>query len=580
MPTRKKTVTRKSPRRAKVAETPVVEETPHVEVALPAVVLEAPHLVGTVDSNTIDVYKQPALLVLLTLFLGWTFDFLFWGHPVGANYAVFMVLCLLGGLGWLLHKGLKPAQGSLWLLLPLMFFCVVTFLREEPLTVFLGFALSLVCAALFSMSYLGGRWYEYGLFDYVRKSAVLLSEIFLGGILYLTKAQEIETDAGAAKKAFPVWGVLRGLLFALPIVLCFGSLLAAGDLVFQSKLDDFFALDDLGENIFRGILIVFYAYILIGLFANAALHSKDDTLSGDGKPLVSKFMGFPETVVILASVCLLFLSFVIVQFQYFFGGETNIGVAGYTYSQYARRGFNELITVAFFSLVLVLGLSALSRRETAAQRRVYSGLSFVVVALVLVILVSAFQRISLSIGWHGYSRLRLYPQIFLVWLGALFLAVVILEFLGKERYFAFAALMASLGFAVSLTLMNVDVAIVEHNIPRTLKGKNLNVGHLASLSTDAIPALVNAYRSDAYSQHVHEGIGAILTCYLYYDSQSETDQLDWRSFNWSRRNAYTALDQIEASLQDYSIKDDDYPLKIKTPSNVLYECRERAVNED
>src|SRR5512138_1446084 len=58
-----------------------------------------------------------------------------------------------------------------------------------------------------------------------------------------------------------------------------------------------------------------------------------------------------------------------------------------------------------------------------------------------------------------------------------------------ERYFALAGIVAAMGFAVSITLFNVDAAIVKFNVYRSWHGKNLNVPHLASLSADAVPAL-------------------------------------------------------------------------------------------
>jgi hypothetical protein len=44
---------------------------------------------------------------------------------------------------------------------------------------------------------------------------------------------------------------------------------------------------------------------------------------------------------VLSSVVVLFSAFVIIQFQYFFGGAANISIEGYTYAEYARRGFGE-----------------------------------------------------------------------------------------------------------------------------------------------------------------------------------------------------------------------------------------------
>jgi hypothetical protein len=522
----------------------------------------------------IDI-KRPNRLWLIVLLLGWVLDFLFWEQSIGLNFALFSVICLLGGLYFLFAEGYRPAWNSLWLLLPFGFFVVISFIRQEPVTIFLAYIFTAFSTGLLATTYLGGRWFQYGLSDYFHKFFGLVGSMISRPIDLFAQVREEEARQAANKKRFPLWALLRGLLIALPIVACFTSLLASADLVFSQKLGDFFELFSMGkiaEYFLRFLLILFYGYMLAGGFLHTASRSKDEKLVGENKPVIKPFLGFTESAVVLGSVFILFLIFVVIQFQYFFGGETNIGVAGYTYSQYARRGFNELVGVAFFSLMMNLGLSTITHRDDETQKKVYSGLSVGVVGLVMVILVSAYQRLSLAIDWHGFSRLRLYPRVFLIWLGILLVTVVVLEIYRRERYFAFAAVLAALGFAVSLTLMNVDAAVVRHNVPRILQGKNLNVAHLASLSTDAVPALVREYQSTAYSQSVHEGLGAALVCYWYAETLPGGYDNDWRSFNLSSWRAHIALQEVQSSLQDYRINDKRWPARARTPGNVLYEC--------
>jgi hypothetical protein len=574
MATRKKIATRKPTRKTKTSAKSLAVVSEPIAAIITAPVVPEPVVTPAVviPDEELKLYKRPALLLVITLFLGWIFDFLFWEQSAGINFAIFLFLCLLGGFSWLALNELKPSRNSLWLLIPILFFVAVTFLRKEPLTIFLAFSFSLLSIGLLGTSYLGGRWFEYSLSNYMYKFFLLVRDILSASSSYISKVRHVQESAVADKGGIPIWGLLRGLLFALPILICFGTLLAAGDLVFKEKLDNFLELDDLTENILRGLLILFYTYVLGGSLIHAALRSRDNNLAGENKPIIKPFLGFAESTVILGSVSILFMAFVIVQFQYFFGGETNIGVEGYTYSQYARRGFNELVVVAFLSLVLILGMSSVTHPQSESQRRTYSILSVVLVALVIVILVSAYQRISLAIDWHGFSRLRLYPRVFLIWLGLLFVTVVVLGIFRKERYFALAAVFASVGFAVTLTLVNVDAATVRHNVPRTLKGKNLNVAHLASLSSDAVPALADEFYSDKYSQDVHEGIGAALTCYLHFDSYDDSLD-DWRSFNLSRWQARNTLQEVEKHLQDYGINAQrSWNVKVRTPNNVWYEC--------
>jgi hypothetical protein len=277
---------------------------------------------------------------------------------------------------------------------------------------------------------------------------------------------------------------------------------------------------------------------------------------------------------VLGSVIALFLLFVIIQFQYFFGGEVNIGVEGFTYSQYARRGFNELVTVAFFSLLMIIGLSTFTRRESNVQKRVYSGLSIAITGLVVIMLVSAYQRLMLAIDWHGYSRLRLYPRVFLVWVGLLLIAVVIIEIFRRERYFTFAFLLASLGFAISLSVMNVDAAIAKHNIWRATQGEHFNVHYLASLTTDAVPAVVDEFINTPMSISTREGVGAAVVCYTY--RLSKIPNKDWRYFSLTRWRADKVLEDAQADLAGYHLNDGRTPVRVRTPSGDYYECPYRT----
>lgn len=523
--------------------------------------------------------NNPNKLWIVVILLGWLFDFLFWEHPIGVNFALFATFCLLGGLGFLLSDGLRPAKNTIWLLVPFFFFAAVTFLRQEPLTVFLAYTFTTISLVLFVNSYLGGQWIQYGLSDYMTTSLKLVGNLFARPFrffLFNYQAEKENIKNGKVVRKFPLGGVIRGLLIALPIIILFTSMFASADLVFDQKLTDFldkFDGDDMVDYINRTIVILICAYLLAGAFLHAALDSSDEQMLGERSPWIKPFLGFTESSIVLGSVSVLFLIFVIIQFQYFFGGQSNIGVEGYTYSEYARRGFNELINIAFISLVMIIGLSKFTRREAELQKRIYSGLSILLVMLVMVILVSAYQRINLGIDWHGYSRLRLYPRIFLIWVGILFVSIVALEAFRLEKYFTFAFLLASLAFGASLVFVNVDASIVKYNIPRVLAGKTLNTIHLSSLSTDAIPALVDEFKSPNIPNDTHEGLGAILLCYQHsYPINDETLYQDWQSYNYSRRLAYQALQEVSADLVEYKVLENRYPMLIRTPSALKYEC--------
>ncbi|MEA3350089.1 MAG: DUF4153 domain-containing protein, partial [Chloroflexota bacterium] len=361
-------------------------------------------------------------LWVTAFFLGIAFDILFWKKTPGISFAIFVALVISSGIIILAEDGIRPARSSLWLLLPICFFAVMTFVRAEPLTTFLNYALTLVFMAFFALSFIGGRWLSYSISDYVAGIVRLGLSAIGRPLTFITETRKQREQAGVESGMKKFLPILRGLLIALPIVAIFASLLSSADLVFAQHIEDLIELlriEKLPEYILRGILILIIAYILVGILLYAARKSQDEKLIGEEKPLLAPFLGFTEASIVLGSVILLFAAFVMVQIRYFFGGQVNINIEGYTYAQYARRGFGELVAVAVFSLLLFLGLSSITRRKQDNQKKVFSGLGITLVSLVLVMLVSAFERLSLYEAVYGFSRLRTYPHVFMIWLGAL-----------------------------------------------------------------------------------------------------------------------------------------------------------------
>jgi hypothetical protein len=517
--------------------------------------------------------KNPNLLWFTALVLGWLFDFLFWQKPVGVNFAIYILLCLIGGFFVLARDNQYPARKTLWLIPLVLFFAVITFIRSEPMTLFLSVMGTLLLMSLLAMTFEGGQWFLYSLSDYVRGFFKLAGSMLARPVSFNTEVKREQAEIGEGTKKFSPWPILRGIAIAIPIVAIFAALLGSADIIFGNQLDlffKFFRIDNLPQYIFRFVYILIGAYLLAGVFLHAATQSKDEKLIGEDKPLVNPFLGFTETTVVLGSVTVLFAAFVVIQFRYFFGGQANINLAGFTYSEYARRGFGELLTVAFFSLLMILGLGAITRRENNKKRRIFSGLNVVIVVLVIIMLVSAYQRLILYETAYGFSRLRTYTHVVLIWIGILLGVVVLLEILHRERAFAAAALITSLGFTASLGLLNVDGFIVQQNVNRAVQGQGLDVPYLVSLSNDSVPVLVDEFRSTALPGLTRDAVGAVLFCRLHYGSTRPVE--DWRSFTLSIWQANMAMKEVKAQLDHYRVIDDQWPLKILTPGSVSYDC--------
>ena len=530
---------------------------------------------------------NPNKLWIFVFALGWLFDFLFWQNKPGVNFAIFSTACLVAAFYLLLSDGLRPNRFSL-ILLPLFgFFAAVTFIRAEPMTTFLAYTFTLLAMTILAVTYLGGRWILYTFIDYLGKSLQLFGSMIAAPITFIADVRKAQTEAGVVPSKRNIWPVVRGIVIALPVIAIFASLLASADVVFGQRLEDlinWFNIDNLPELIFRFIYIVVVGYALAGVVLHAATQSKDEKLANEDKPLIPPFLGYVEATIVLGSVVALFTAFVVIQFQYFFGGTTNIHIDGYTYAEYARRGFGELVTVAFFALLMLLTLSAITKRENESQRRFFSGLGVALVALLLVMLVSAFKRLGLYEEVYGFSRLRTYTHVFLIWIGLLLIVTIALEILRKERMFTFAMLIASFGFAMTLPILNVDEFIVKQNIQRemiVIKSESssslrtgsveLDASYFLDLSDDAVPALVEAYQTPTLSDSVREQIGASLAC-IHYEHGRDTREVSWQSFHFATVNADRALASIKSDLKKFKIDDSNYAAMVITPSGDEFSC--------
>ena len=523
---------------------------------------------------------NPNRFWFVVILLGWAFDFLFWEKPLGINFVIYISLCILTGTVLLRWDGLRLSRGAGLLLVPIAFLAAMTFIRYEPMTVLLSIAMTVFLMGVFALTYLSGQWTRYALLDYIFGYLRLFGSMIARPLGFAAEHRREQTST-SGKRTTHVWPVLRGMVIALPVLAVFASLLSSADLIFAQRLQDFidlFNIDNLPEYIFRLFYILVFAYILAGIYLHAAQKSHEPV---EEKSLVPAFLGFTESTIVLASVAALFLAFVVIQFQYFFGGQSNIHIEGYTFSEYARKGFGELVAVACFSLLMLLGLGAVTRRATEFQRRLFSTLGIILVGLVIVMLVSAFQRLVLYEEAYGFSRLRTYTHVFMIWLGLLLIAVVLLEIIHRERRAALAMIVAALGFIVSLNLLNVDAFIVRQNLQREIRAEkddafakgraDLDAQYFLDLSDDAIPVLANAVMENSLSETVREKTGAALACKRYERKQSDRSY-PWQSFHFSRYNADLAFAKLEKQLDAYQIKDTDFPYMVITPSGEEFPC--------
>ena len=140
---------------------------------------------------------------------------------------------------------------------------------------------------------------------------------------------------------------------------------------------------------------------------------------------------------------------------------------------------------------LVLQPCLFTKRESAARARL-SILAGLLLAQVGVMLVSAFQRLRLYEQAYGFTSLRLAAHVFMVFLGVLLLALILMELTRSFHRLGLALVLGLMAFALVMVGINEDALIANQNIQRAVRGEELDAGYLIySLSND-VPELFRA----------------------------------------------------------------------------------------
>lgn len=281
-----------------------------------------------------------------------------------------------------------------------------------------------------------------------------------------------------------VFGLLRGLFLAGPVVLFFAVLLASADAVFAARLKQLVDVD-LSELIGHAAGVVALGWVAAGVLW-AGFHAPSGRLL-PARPAWLR-LGSIEIGTLLGLLDLLFAGFVWVQLRYLFGGAAWVeGVAGLTYSQYARRGFFELVWVVGLSMPLLLVAHWLLAHARPAVLRAVLGLAAIQVALLLVMLASALERMRVYRAQYGQTELRFYTTAFMLWLGVLLVALLLTALPGSRSGFARVAIASAFAALVVLHAVNPDERIVVANREAP---SGFDLEYALSLSADAVPALV------------------------------------------------------------------------------------------
>ncbi|MFC5448455.1 DUF4153 domain-containing protein [Paenibacillus aestuarii] len=453
--------------------------------------------------------KRYSFMLLFAVLFGLVMQYLFIGHvagismliAVGAFYGLFFYAVKGRFGGFDLWRGQTRAG---WLLLAPVVLLAAAYALFANTTFYILNALALPLCILMQTIILSRNgkhpWYR----------ATFLADLVQHSLIQ--PFAHLPAPFGIIRSWFPTIGndsnpawkkankVIAGLLIASPILLIVIVLLSSADRIFASWLSHIgswfghISISDGTVRLGAAAVVALYTFCyLCGLLFVKTVSSKTaeppawDTLpAAPPQPWKLDPVTASTVLVVINFVYILFVS---IQFSYLFGAANGLLPAGVAYAEYARKGFAELVVVAILNIWLLL--LSLHRVQEAGRTGTYilKSLLSLLVGCTIVMLISAYSRLSLYEQAYGFTQLRLMVHGFMIFLGVMFviaMARIWMKRINLSKAYIGLGILAY----VLLNYANLDARIAMNNMSRFEQTGMIDFAYLSSLSTDAVPALV------------------------------------------------------------------------------------------
>jgi hypothetical protein len=477
----------------------------------------------------LETEKKKYWILLYGLIVGVVFDIFFYDKTLGINYPVFILIILIGTV-FVFWKKYGELNNRAWLwAVPVLVLSVIFLLYSNRILKIFNFViiiyLLIILISLVSKTN-RAEWADLRFpGDFFRRLFVPLKYIHMPFITFFRMTDKDNKDK---RMIFP--RIAIGLLISIPVLAIIIWLLSSADMIFKDLFINI-SISKVIKHFFLVLAVTIYTIC----FYWSVLKAFDKEKKPDYNPINLK--GFLDPVVIITILFLLSLVyavFSVIQFTYLFGGKSFVLPSAYTYAEYARRGFFELVVVTVINFALILIAVSFIRRGKSKVYIANKVLLTLIVCFTFVMLVSAFYRMLVYEQAYGFTYLRIFVQAFMILLFFLFIINIVFIWYLKlpiiKAYFITALVVYTV-----LNFANVDMIIAGNNINRYFETGQIDMEYLKGLSFEAVPEMVRLVEDDDLRNEV---------LVYFKDKKLELDEQDrWQSFNYSRARASRTIER-------------------------------------
>lgn len=294
--------------------------------------------------------------------------------------------------------------------------------------------------------------------------------------------------------------IVIGITLGLPLFCVIGLLLMSADTIFYDmtygiveKLFMGTALEDCFGVLFTVIFMFFMAYCIMAYLCKKTFSEEYRERKQTEAVLA---------ITVLAPIMILYLVFCGIQIVFLFLGKMIL--EGYTYAEYARQGFFQLLIVCIINLVLVLVGHAYFK-----ENKILKGMLTVVSFCTYIMIASSAYRMILYVQHFYLTFLRIFVLWSLLVLFILLTGVIVSIYKKSFPLFKYSMVVVTVCY-LALSFSHPDYWIAKCNLANLGNMENSSGGffraesyndyrYLAGLSADAAPALAEFLKEEGFS---------------------------------------------------------------------------------
>ena len=486
-----------------------------------------------------DTLREGFYCILVSLLLGFVFDRLFFQRSPGISFFIFIGLCTAFFL-YFIRKNLSFEKNMGWfLLIPIgaLSFSPAVYSNDIFMLLNILIVPFLMIVSSILINNPKRRWDKLSFILVILRRSIsdVLENLFKPfEFINAFFKKRHKTEVKSEKRQ-----ILIGLLVSLPILAIIIVLLSSADMVFNYYLNNIASIfENINLSLFIAhtvIILIVSSYLFTYVWSFKSNNDKHENELDNILVSQNSVSWEPITIITVIFVLnILYLVFTLIQFSYLYGGAAKVLPPGFTYAEYARRGFFELAAVTFINFIIVLTCMRFMKQENKKLSLLANTLFTVLILFTINMLFSANFKLSLYEGSYGFTYLRVFVHIFML----LLFILCLITFAGiwyRKIPVVKCIIITSVIMYTLINYVNIDSFIARKNVERYFSTGKLDAYYLTSLSYEAVPYMLQL-------KNIPENeIKRIINENLQHRKENLDRQNHWSEFNFSRNKVKKLL---------------------------------------